>query len=320
MDKDKVIVTGSNGQLARCMKYVLSLRGMDFLCDYEYVFTTRDNLDITSEESIEKFMSTQENVKYIVNCAAFTNVERCNIDSKDCVDINVNGVKNLSLFCKKNNIFLITFGSDYMYNISENRPILETDEKNPLNTYGSSKMYGYYKLCEIYNPKEYEDHFLFINTSWLYSEFGNNFVKKMYNAVKRGEKKKIVLDQVGTPTYAQNLASFVIDFIEMNNKPKFAKNGILNFAGKGIASWYDLAKEVEILTKENNALDSLIQPCLTADIKSKIRRPSYSPLSTKLLEDTFGVDAYTRHWREDLDMCIKNLKLMDKYRTNKGAE
>lgn len=314
--KGNVIITGGNSQLAQCMKSVLSTRGMSFLFDYNYVFTTREELDITEEESIKKFISKYDDVKYIVNCAAYTKVDQAQLESEACKKINTDGVKNLGMYCKEHDIFLITFGTDYMYGSQRALvPITEgiTDFVGPENIYGMTKKDGYFNLCELWPSNEHEKHFLFINTSWLYSEFGNNFVKKIYNAIKNGELRKVVIDQIGTPTYAQNLARFIIDYIELDKKPLLGDGykPMLNFAGKGIASWYDLAKTVEDIIKENSATESLIQPCLSLEFCTKAYRQHYLPLSTKLLEDKFGVDAYTRYWREDVEMCVKNLKIID---------
>ena len=324
--KGKVIITGGNSQLAQCIKSVLSTREMSFLFDYNYIFATREELDITEEESIEKFISKYDDVKYIVNCAAYTKVDQAQLEYEICKKINSDGVKNLGKYCKEHNIFLITFGTDYMYGsqralVPITEGITEDDDEyclrdfvGPENVYGMTKKEGYFNLCELWPANEYEKHFLFINTSWLYSEFGNNFVKKIYNAIKNGEHRKVVIDQIGTPTYAQNLARFIIDYIELDEKPLLGGGykPMLNFAGKGIASWYDLAKTVEDIIKENSATESLIQPCLSSEFYTKAYRQHYSPLSTKLLEDKFGVDAYTRYWREDVEMCVRNLKLIEK--------
>ena len=309
--KGTVIITGANSQLAQCINSILTARGMSFLFEYKYIFATHAELDITKPKSIEEYVSKYDNVKYIVNCAAYTNVEKSNEEYNTAVAVNQQGVENLGAYCKEHDIFLITFGTDFMYNPIHIRPIKEDDDRDPLNGYGKSKLWGYYALSQLYPANDLEKHFLFINTSWLYSEFGNNFVKKIYNAVKNGEQRKVVIDQVGTPTYAPNLARFVIDYIERDEKPRLKTYGLINVAGKGVASWYDLAKTVEDIVKQNNALDSLIQPCLSSDFKSKVKRPEYSALSTKLLEDNFGVDAYTRYWREDVEMCVKNLILLD---------
>ena len=268
--KGNVIITGGNSQLAQCMKSVLSTRGMSFLFDYNYVFTTREELDITEEESIEKFISKYDDVKYIVNCAAYTKVDQAQLESEACKKINTDGVKNLGMYCKEHDIFLITFGTDYMYGSQRaSVPITEgiTDFVGPENVYGMTKKDGYFNLCELWPSNEYEKHFLFINTSWLYSEFGDNFIKKIYNAIKNGELRKVVIDQIGTPTYAQNLSRFIIDYIELDKKPLLGDKhkSMLNFAGKGIASWYDLAKTVEDVVKENSTTESLIQPCLSSE-------------------------------------------------------
>lgn len=308
--KGNVIITGGNSQLAQCMKSVLSTREMSFLFDYNYIFATREELDITEDESIKNFISQYDDVKYIVNCAAYTKVDQAQLEYEICKKINADGVKNLGKYCKEHDIFLITFGTDYMYGSQ----YFLKNFAGPENVYGMTKKDGYLNLCELWPANEYEKHFLFINTSWLYSEFGNNFVKKIYNAVKNGEHRKVVIDQIGTPTYAQNLARFIIDYIELDEKPLLGDGykPMLNFAGKGIASWYDLAKTVEDIIKENSATESLIQPCLSSEFCTKAYRRHYTPLSTKLLEDKFGVDSYTRYWREDVEMCVKNLKLIEK--------
>lgn len=320
--KGNVIITGGNSQLAQCIKSVLSTREMSFLFDYNYIFATCEELDITEEENLEKFISKYDDVKYIVNCAAYTKVSQAQLEHEICQKINSDGVKNLGKYCKEHDVFLITFGTDCMYGnqkalVSITEGITEDDDEYCLRDFvGTENVYGnsYFNLCELWPANEYEKHFLFINTSWLYSEFGNNFVKKIYNAIKNGEHRKVVIDQIGTPTYAQNLARFIIDYIEVDEKPLLGDGykPMLNFAGKGVASWYDLAKTVEDIIKENSATESLIQPCLSSEFCTKAYRQHYTPLSTKLLEDKFGVDAYTRYWREDVEMCVKNLKLIEK--------
>ena len=320
--KGNVIITGGNSQLAQCIKSVLSTREMSFLFDYNYIFATCEELDITEEENLEKFISKYDDVKYIVNCAAYTKVSQAQLEHEICQKINSDGVKNLGKYCKEHDVFLITFGTDCMYGnqkalVSITEGITEDDDEYCLRDFvGTENVYGnsYFNLCELWPANEYEKHFLFINTSWLYSEFGNNFVKKIYDAVKNGERKKVVMNQIGTPTYAQNLARFIIDYIEVDEKPLLGDGykPMLNFAGKGVASWYDLAKTVEDIIKENSATESLIQPCLSSEFCTKAYRQHYTPLSTKLLEDKFGVDAYTRYWREDVEMCVKNLKLIEK--------
>ena len=320
--KGNVIITGGNSQLAQCIKSVLSTREMSFLFDYNYIFATCEELDITEEENLEKFISKYDDVKYIVNCAAYTKVSQAQLEHEICQKINSDGVKNLGKYCKEHDVFLITFGTDCMYGnqkalVSITEGITEDDDEYCLRDFvGTENVYGnsYFNLCELWPANEYEKHFLFINTSWLYSEFGNNFVKKIYDAVKNGERKKVVMNQIGTPTYAQNLARFIIDYIEVDEKPLLGDGykPMLNFAGKGVASWYDLAKTVEDIIKENSATESLIQPCLSSEFCTKAYRQHYTPLSTKLLEDKFGVDDYTRYWREDVEMCVKNLKLIEK--------
>ena len=320
--KGNVIITGGNSQLAQCIKSVLSTREMSFLFDYNYIFATCEELDITEEENLEKFISKYDDVKYIVNCAAYTKVDQAQLESEACKKINTDGVKNLGMYCKEHDIFLITFGTDCMYGsqralVSITEGITEDNDEYCLRDFvGTENVYdnSYFNLCKLWPANEYEKHFLFINTSWLYSEFGDNFVKKIYDAVKNGERKKVVINQIGTPTYAQNLARFIIDYIELDEKPLLSDGykSMLNFADKGIASWYDLAKTVEDIIKENSATESLIHPCLSSEFHTNTYRQHYTPLNTKLLEDKFGVDAYTRYWREDVEMCVKNLKLIEK--------
>ena len=309
-EKETVLILGANGQLGQCFQEVIcQKKAKEIMCNknekYQYIFLTHKDVDITNIDEIRNTINKYNNTKYIINCAAYTNVEKANVDREKALSINTNGVLNIGKICKENNIFLITFGTDYLYNTKDNTPIKENHKMEPINTYAVTKFCAYHSLCGLFLNEKYNEHFLFVNTSWLYSEFGNNFVKKIYFALKNNEKRKVVIDQIGSPTYGISLANFIVYLIENNQPPFASEEGILNVCGKGTASWYDLAKEIEIITNKNS---SLIEPCLTSDFSSKVERPKYSVLSTNLLDKTYG-DDYINHWRIDLKKCIDKLNI-----------
>ena len=309
--KGAVIITGGDGQLAQSMKFILNLRHMDFLFDYTYIFATREDLDITCKSSIKNYLSLFNDVKYVVNCAAYTNVNLCEKQAqyrKEAERVNAEGVKNLAEICKERDIFLITIGTDYLYD-GTNIPIKETDDFCPKTVYGKTKAVGIHSLENLWCDESYENQkYLIINTSWLYSEYGNNFVKTIYNKLKDGQTPLVVINQIGCPTYAPNLAHFIIDFIENNYNERLNYSLIkegnsrrINFSGMGTATWYDIAIEIG----ESMGLSDKISPDYRAH--NDVIRPNYSIFDLTKATRLAG-DFYFPHWRKDLKKCVKNLK------------
>lgn len=276
-----IVVTGADGQLGQCLKIGVRdyfLRGE--VQEREVIsFFNKNKMDITDEESIEKVMSEcvigcESERKIIINCAAYTNVNNAENEADKVFDINVQGVKNLKNWCDKNDGFLIQISTDYVFDGKDrNFPYLEEAEL-PLqtcNTYGDSKMAAERWLRET-NP-----NYLIIRTSWLYSEYGNNFFKTILNKIRNNESVDVVDDQIGTPTYAQDLADFICWLIV--NKKYHNIGNIIHFTNLGTASWYDLAKAIEVNLYGEDI--GIVKPSDSSSVK--VLRPHYSVLSKKKL-------------------------------------
>lgn len=287
---DKILITGSNGQLGQCIK---SLVGND----EKYIFATRNEFDITDRDMIEGYIKNNPDIKIIVNCAAYTNVNGAEKDRETAYKINCDGVENLSEISVKHNIFLVHISTDYIYGEVKPKPCRERQYYDCTtgmikNVYGMSKYEG---MCRLENIME--NNYLIVITSWLYSEFGKNFIKTIYNKVKNGEECSVVNTQVGSPTYGIDLADFIIDVV--NNIEKYKNVRLINFSNLGVASWYDLAKAVDIWDGGD-----LVKPCFDTDYF----RPSYSVLNTEQLIKLERGKKYVRHWLEALKECLEKIK------------
>lgn len=282
--KTKVLVTGANGQLAKTI-YELYNKNND---DIQFVFVCKNQLDITNFELVSNFFSAN-NFNYCINCAAYTNVEQ----AEDFIDlafkINAEAVKNLAFICKENNITLIHISTDYVFDGKKRTPYLETDETNPVNEYGKSKLMG-----EQYISNILKEHFI-IRTSWLYSSYGKNFVKTIVSKIKEDADLKITIAETGTPTSCIDLSCFLNTII----KTKSNNYGIYHFSNNGIATWYDLALEIakSIPSYNQNKLTKL------KAYKTKAERPKYSVMSKNKIILNFNF----RHnrWKEALIPILK---------------
>lgn len=284
-----VLVTGANGQLGNAMR-IASRDSKD-----NYIFTDVDELDITDAEAVR--MAVKDNdIDVIVNCAAYTNVDKAEDDAEFAEILNAKAVRNLADALKENNGTLIHVSTDYVFGGNQgNTPRREDEPANPTGIYGLTKLHGEQEI-EKSGVKS-----IILRTAWLYSEFGKNFVKTMLNLTATKPELKVVFDQCGTPTYAQDLADAIVDIIE---KRKMDGNeGICHFSNEGVCSWYDFTKEIAELAG-NNSCD--IQPCHSDEFPSKVIRPSYSVLDKTKFKQTFG--RKVPYWTDSLKKCIKNLK------------
>ncbi|WP_300725210.1 dTDP-4-dehydrorhamnose reductase [uncultured Bacteroides sp.] len=280
-----ILVTGSNGQLGNEMR----LAAAD--SRNHYIFTDVAELDITNREAVMK-MVQDEKVNVIVNCAAYTNVDKAE-DDYDMADlINNKAAENLAQAAKAVDATLIHVSTDYVFKGDKCTPCQETWETDPLGVYGITKLAGE-KSIEATGCK-----FLIFRTAWLYSPFGKNFVKTMQNLTATKDSLKVVFDQVGTPTYAGDLASIIYKVTEEN---MLDKQGIYHFSNEGVCSWYDFAKEICELS--GNTCD--IQPCHSDEFPSKVKRPHFSVLDKTKLKETFGVNV--PYWKDSLKKCIAEL-------------
>lgn len=287
-----ILVTGANGQLGNEMR-IVSKGSSD-----HYIFTDVAELDITSYDAVSKCVKDND-INVIVNCAAYTNVDKAENDEATAELLNAQAVEYLVKACIENDATLIHISTDYVFGGNEgNTPRTEDEPVNPTGAYGRTKLHGEEAIQRI-GCKH-----IIIRTAWLYSEFGNNFVKTMRKLTAERDSLKVVFDQVGTPTYALDLAKVILAFIEELKNPYSVLNtpySIYNYSNEGVISWYDFAKEICELS--GNVCD--IQPCHSDEFPSKVKRPSYSVLDKTKIKNKLNITI--PHWKESLKNCIKNL-------------
>lgn len=290
--KHTILVTGANGQLGR------EMRRLGEASPNRYLFTDIEELDITNREAVEDMMQ-RERVDIIINCAAYTNVERAEEEALAAEQINAYAVENLAQAAAKNDATLFHISTDYVFDGKANTPITEDMPTNPLGVYGRTKLQGEKAIAESGCKA------IVIRTAWLYSEFGNNFLKTMLRLTSEREHINVVFDQVGTPTYAGDLALAIFSIIEGDMYAD--REGIYHFSNEGVCSWYDFA--VEIARAVGNT-KCQINPCRSKDFPTKATRPAYSVLDKDKIKRTFGIEI--PQWRESMFYCLKRLLIENK--------
>ncbi|MDE6322266.1 MAG: dTDP-4-dehydrorhamnose reductase [Muribaculaceae bacterium] len=283
-----ILVTGSNGQLGNCVRNAAT-------CSADkYIFTDVAELDITDAEAV-KNMVKDNDIKVIVNCAAYTNVDKAETDSELAEKLNSKAVEILAGAIKANDGTLIHISTDYVFGGSVgNTPRSESEPVNPTGVYGLTKLHGEQAIAAVGCKA------LVFRTAWLYSEYGKNFVKTMLNLTSTKPVLNVVFDQVGTPTYAQDLADAIVDIID--NRKFEGNEGIYHYSNEGVCSWYDFTKM--IAEYAGNAVCD-IQPCHSDEFPSPVVRPSYSVLDKTKYKQTFGKKI--PYWTESLRVCIQHL-------------
>ena len=279
-----ILVTGGNGQLGTALRLAAAKS------HHRYLFTDIAELDITSAESIEAFFE-RETIDVVVNCAAYTAVDLAEEAESIADNINHKAVALLAEACKRHNATLIHISTDYIFSGEADAPYTEESNPAPLNAYGRTKLAGERAIAES------GCNAIILRTSWLYSEFGRNFCKTMRELTTTRTEIKVVADQFGTPTYAGDLASAIVQIIESGQYTKF---GIYNYSNEGECSWYDFACEI---AKQSGNNGCKITPCTTADYPTKAQRPRYSVLDKSKAKATFGFTI--SQWQESLAKCIK---------------
>ena len=286
MQSKRILVTGANGQLG------CEMRRLGDVSPNEYIFTDVAELDITNKAAVDEFMSSHK-FDVVVNCAAYTNVDKAEDDEATAELINATAVRNLALAAKEFGATLFHISTDYVFGDEGNTPRSEGMPLSPLGAYGRTKLHGEQSIAEVGCKA------IIIRTAWLYSEFGNNFLKTMLRLTAEKESLNVVFDQVGTPTYAGDLAMTIFSIIEGDY---YAGNeGIYHFSNEGVCSWYDFARE--IATAMGRKCE--VNPCHSVDFPSKVKRPAYSVLDKSKIKRTFGVDI--PHWRESMIYCLKRI-------------
>lgn len=282
-----ILITGANGQLGNEMRRVSAASSN------HYIFTDVAELDITNPDAIRK-MVNDNRIEVIVNCAAYTNVDKAEDDYEMADLLNNKAVENLAAAAKEVDATLIHVSTDYVFQGDRNIPCCEDWETNPLGVYGKTKLAGEQSLQRV------GCKYLIFRTAWLYSSFGKNFVKTMRQLTADKDSLKVVFDQVGTPTYARDLADVIFKVIE--EEEQFDKQGIYHFSNEGVCSWYDFAKEICELS--GNTCD--IQPCHSDEFPSKVKRPHFSVLDKTKLKSAFNIKV--PYWKDSLIKCINELK------------
>jgi dTDP-4-dehydrorhamnose reductase len=284
-----ILITGSDGQLGmELQKIAASYAG------YEFIFTDINTLDITDREAvIETVRRTTPD--WIINCAAYTAVDLAETENKRAMLVNEAGVSNIVNAIRESRCRLIQLSTDYVFDGLGNTPYNETDLPSPATEYGKSKLAG--EKVALSYPET-----LIIRTSWLYSEYGNNFVKTILRLLGEGKNPFVVFDQVGCPTWAEGLASTIMIIISgvIRNKTPFVA-GIYNYSDEGVCSWYDVAETIASETGERGR----IKPCLSDHYPQKAKRPAYSVLNKQKIKENY--DLTIHHWRENLVLCLKQL-------------
>ena len=283
-----VLVLGAGGQLGRCLKEE-SLNHPEL----SFLFKNSTELDITNKKSIETVFS-EHNIQYCINCAAYTGVDKAEEEQAVAFLVNAEAVKNLALVCKTHHTVLIHISTDFVFDGNKSIPYIESDIPNPLNVYGASKLKG-----EEYITTTLKSFFI-IRTSWLYSEFGNNFMKTMIRLAQEKRELNIVSDQFGTPTYARDLAQTLLQIIFFNKKDF----GIYHYSNEGVVSWYDFAKEIFNLFK----IEIKVNGISTNEYPTPASRPRYSVLSNKKIVKTLGIQSV--NWKDSLQIAVSNYKTL----------
>ena len=292
-----ILVTGANGQLGNEIRIVAKNSHDTYIytdvVEVEGVETTL--LDITSLDAVRKMVQDND-VKCIINCAAYTNVDKAETDEEFCELLNAKAVENLAVAMKEVNGLLVHVSTDYVFGGDPyNTPCKEDQKGTPTGVYGKTKLQGETNILAS-GCKH-----VIIRTAWLYSEFGKNFVKTMLNLTATKPQLKVVFDQVGTPTYAYDLAAAIYEII---SKRQFEGNdGVYHYSNEGVCSWFDFTKMIAEYAG-NTACD--IQPCHSDEFPSPVKRPAYSVLDKTKIKETFGVKV--PYWTDSLKVCMENLK------------
>ena len=292
-----ILVTGANGQLGSEMRLVTADSRDRYIftdvVDLPGVETVK--LDITDLEAIRAVVRDND-VKAIVNCAAYTNVDKAEDDTELCALLNAKAPENLAVAMKEVDGLLVHVSTDYVFGGDPyNTPCREDQKGTPTGVYGLTKLQGEQAI------EASGCHHVIIRTAWLYSEFGKNFVKTMLMLTSTKPQLDVVFDQTGTPTYALDLAEAIYDIVE--NRKYEGNDGVYHFSNEGVCSWFDFTKMIAEYAG-NTACD--IRPCHSNEFPSKVTRPAYSVLDKTKIKETFGLSI--PYWTDSLKKCIKNLQ------------
>lgn len=270
----KLLITGANGQLGRCLQDVAKRYP-----GYDFHFKTSKELDITSKEQINNLFD-HERFDYCINCAAYTAVDKAETDLENAFLVNAEAVKYLAEACKDNNTILIHISTDFVFDGTKTTPYTEEDAPNPINVYGASKLKGEQYVQDILG-----DYFI-IRTSWVYSEYGHNFVKTMLRLGAEREELNVVNDQIGSPTYARDLAEAIMKIISL----KATNYGIYHYSNEGSISWYDFAKAIFKI----NEMNVHVNPISSEAYRTAAKRPIFSVMDTSKISQFVEINCWEK--------------------------
>ena len=287
-----VLVTGASGQLGKSLNRFVE----NNILNHQFVFATREQLDLSNFKNVRRFIEKNQ-FNIIINCAAYTSVDKAQIEKEQANLVNHLSVKNIAEVARDNHIKLIHISTDYVFDGSKLASYDETDNTSPLNVYGKTKLDGENAILSIM-----ELNAIIIRASWVYSEHGNNFVNTILILSQKKDKLNIVSDQIGSPTNAKDLAGAIVSII--NNKKFYetdTPSEVFHYSNDGECSWYDFAKEIVSLS----GTKCIISPIDSKDYPQKALRPKYVLMNKRKIQDYFGLEIH--FWTDSLKSCIKDL-------------
>ena len=292
MANKQILVTGANGQLGSEFQHLAFIYP-----GYDFLFVTKEVMPVDDGEKIRQYFA-EHPVDFCINCAAYTAVDKAETETGKAFKINAEAVGELAAICKAHGSTFIHISTDYVFDGTATSPYKETDRVNPVNLYGASKLKGE-ELALLHNPGT-----IIIRTSWVYSSFGNNFVKTMLRLMKERESINVVSDQQGCPTYAADLAAAIMDIIKHSqvafSKPR-SSSTIFNYSNSGVINWYQFAMAI----KELSGSPCMVNPISSAQYPTPAKRPTYSVMDTDKIRKTFGIAI--PFWKESLKNCMELL-------------
>lgn len=288
----KILVTGSNGQLGQSLNAIVNQHP-----NYQFTFAHRADLDLSDAQNISDFFQNKS-FDLIINCAAHTAVDTAESEPELANQLNHLAVKQLAEIAQQNNMKLIHISTDYVFNGRQYRPYIESDQVDPQSVYGLSKLKGEQALLAALPNKG-----LIIRTSWVYSEYGNNFVKTMIKLGQSRDNLNVIFDQVGTPTYAHDLATAIMAIVSSDsfNQDTFTSD-IVHYSNEGVCSWYDFAKTIF----EQFGITCDVSPIETKDYPTPATRPHYSLLNKAKIKDKYAI--VIPYWKDALVQCLTTLQ------------
>ena len=282
-----VLVTGSNGQLASCIKDLAKQYD-----DLNFIYTDYQELDICDLNQVNAFFKSNHKIDYCINCAAYTAVDKAESDADKAFEINATGPKNLAIVCHQFDVVLIQISTDFVFDGEKKEPYTETDVANPISVYGASKLQGEQEIIKV------SEKCFILRTSWLYSEHGNNFMKTMLRLAETRDEISVVSDQIGTPTYAGDLAEVILKIVRSKN----TNFGLYHYSNDGVASWYDFA---EAIFKASNT-EIRLNAIKTEAYPKAAKRPVYSVMDKTKIKKVLKMK--TLDWQDSLKKAIASNK------------